>query len=268
MTEARRVRVQRDGAVAQVELARPEKRNGLDLAMFEQLLEVGEGLLDDLSLRAVVLSGEGRAFCAGLDFASFMANPETGPTLLHRDPGALTNLAQRVAWIWREIPVPVICAVHGQAFGGGLQLALGADIRFVRPDAELSVMEIRWGLIPDMTISKSLTTLVGLDVAKELTFTGRVFGGDEAVRLGVCTRLSNDPHLEALETAHTIAQKSPHAIRAAKRMFETVVTGDATEAFALETALQVPLLGSANQMEAVQANLQKRPPEFRDPDDE
>jgi enoyl-CoA hydratase/carnithine racemase len=261
-----RVLVERDGAVAHVRLNRPDKRNGLDLPMFEGLIEAGRSLGTDPSVRAVVLSGEGKAFCAGLDFQAFMASPEVGQKLLARPEDSPANVAQRVAWVWQEVPVPVIAAVHGQAFGGGLQIALGADLRYVRPDAQLSVMEIEWGLIPDMSASKTLLSVVPLDVAKELTFTGRIVSGEEAQRLGLATRVCEDPVAEALETARLVAAKNPHAIRAAKRLYAEAPSKGTREAFALETELQLTLLGSPNQMEAVQANFEKRAPRFSDPD--
>lgn len=261
-----RVLVSRHGAVAHVVLNRPDKRNGLDLPMFEGIIDAGVKLAADRTVRAVVLSGAGKAFCSGLDFGAFLAlGGEALPKLLARDDGP-ANVAQRVAWVWREVPVPVLCAIHGQAFGGGLQIALGADLRYVREDAQLSVMEIKWGLVPDMGISKTLTTLVPLDVAKELTFTGRIFSGAEAKSLGLATKVTEDPLRDALETAQLIAEKSPHAIRAAKRLLDTVVGGDPADAFRLETDLQIKLLGSPNQMEAVQANFGKRAPSFTDPD--
>lgn len=265
MTEER-VLVDRDGAVAHVRLNRPDKRNGLDLPMFEGLVAAGRALAADRSVRAVVLSGEGKAFCAGLDFMAFMSTADAAPRLLSERGESPANLAQRVAWIWRELPAPVLCAVHGVAFGGGLQIALGADLRYVHPDAQLSVMEIKWGLVPDMAASKTLLSVVPLDVAKELTFTGRVVSGAEAVRLGLATRVEEDPVAAALETARSIAQKSPHAIRAAKRLYERAPSLGVREAFELETELQVGLLGSKNQLEAVQANFERRAPSFVDPE--
>ena len=190
---AERVQVTIDNAVATVRLSRPDKLNALDADMFDGLIAAGKQILSDNSVRAVVLHGEGRAFCAGLDFASFMGKPDLMQKLLARGDESPANVAQRVAWIWQEVHVPVIAAVHGVAFGGGLQIALGADLRYVAPDAELSVMEIKWGLIPDMGISNTLLRLVPLDVAKELTFTGRVLSGAEAAELGLATRLSDDP---------------------------------------------------------------------------
>lgn len=261
-----RAQVTIDNAVATVCLSRPDKLNALDADMFDGLIAAGERIMADKSVRAVVLHGEGRAFCAGLDFASFMGKPDLMQRLLSRSDESLANVAQRVAWIWQEVRVPVIAAVHGVAFGGGLQIALGADIRYVTPDAQLSVLEIKWGLIPDMSITQTITRLIPLDVAKELTFTGRIVSGTEAVELGLATQVSDDPLADALATAKLIATKSPHAIRAGKTLLNDSVTMSRADALKLETALQVSLLGSPNQMEAVQANMMKRDPNFKDPE--
>lgn len=255
----------RDGAVAHVRMNRGDKRNGLDAAMITGLIAAGEKIAADPSVRAVVLSGDGVAFCAGLDFKSFMAaGPKAMRALIERN--GVANIAQRCAWIWQEVPVPVIAAVHGACFGGGLQIALGADIRYATPDAELSVMEMKWGLIPDMSITKTAPRSVRLDVLKELTFTGRVVSGTEALALGLVTRVCGDPLAEALATARVIATKNPHAIRSAKRMLNEAPELPVAEAFALETALQVEILGSKNQLEAVRANFTKTAPQFRDPE--
>ena len=263
-----RVTVNRSEGVADVRLSRPEKMNAIDTAMFEGLVETGKALAAERSLRAVVLSGEGRAFCAGLDFGSFLAMAEERPSrnMFDRDEGTPANYAQRAAWIWNELPVPVIAAVHGVAFGGGLQIALAADIRLIHPDAKLSVMEIKWGLIPDMTGTQTLRHLVRLDVAKELTFTGRVVSAAEAVELGLATRISTDPHADAMAMAREIACKSPHAIRAGKRLLNETVVASRLDALRLEESLQRSLIGSPNQIEAVQANMEKRAPRFDDPD--
>lgn len=264
-----RVRVTMEGGVADVRLNRPEKLNALDRAMFEALVETGTALGADRALRAVVLSGEGRAFCAGLDFASFMAmaaDRDPGATLLDRSaPDSPANFAQRAAWVWTEVPVPVIAAVHGVAYGGGLQIALGADLRLAAPDAQLSVMEIKWGLIPDMSGTQTLRHLVRLDIAKELTFTGRVVDGREAAALGLVTRVADDPRAAALALAHEIAGKSPDAIRAGKRLLNEAPLLPVAEGLRLEERLQRGLLGSANQVEAASAALQKRAPTFGDP---
>ncbi len=263
-----RVIVSRQDGVAEVRLNRPDKMNALDLAMFEGLVETGRALAGDASLRAVVLSGEGRAFCAGLDFASFAAlaqGSDAAGRLLRREPGHAANYAQQAAWVWTDLPVPVIAAVHGVAFGGGLQIALGADIRFVAPDARLSVMEVKWGLIPDMTGSQTLRRLVRLDVAKELTFTGRIVSGGEAVALGLCTHASDDPRAAALGLAREIAGRSPDAVRAAKRLLNRAGVVSVEEGLALEESIQLSLIRSPNQIEAVMANVEKRPPRFGDP---
>src|SRR6478609_2353957 len=210
-----RVSVTVDGGVADVRLNRPEKMNALDPAMFDGLVETGEALKADPAVRAVVLSGEGRAFCAGLDFGSFQAMAGDSETNLEnvtpRRGGEITNPGQQAAFVWQEIPAPVIAAVHGVALGGGFQIALGADIRIVAPDVKMSVLEVRWGLIPDMTGTQLLPKVVGLDVAKELTFTGRMVEGEEAVRLGLATRVSDTPLDDALALARAIAGKSPQA---------------------------------------------------------
>jgi len=262
-----RVVVERVGEaekVAHVQLNRPEKHNGLDLDMFEVLVEAGASLQSDRSVRAVVLSGRGKSFCAGLDWQSMMSTPDAAETLLTRSDTSPANLAQRTAWIWREIDVPVIAAIHGVAYGGGLQIALGADIRYAHPRARLSVMEIEYGLIPDMGISKTLPPLVGTDVARELTFTGRKVDAEEAARLGLVTAVRDEPLADAVDLAEAIAARNPHAIRRAKRLYEQVDALSTQEAFELETRLQRELLGSANQMEAVTASLTGRAPDFED----
>jgi len=266
---SQRVIVSKQEGVADVRMNRAEKMNALDQAMFEGLVETGKALAADKSLRAVVLSGEGRAFCAGLDFASFMGmaqseRPSRG--LLDRD-SSVANFAQQAAYVWTELPVPVIAAVHGVAFGGGLQLALGADIRLVAPDAQLSVMEIKWGLIPDMSGTQTLRHLVRLDVAKELTFTGRIVRGSEAVALGLATRVSDNPREEALALAREIAGKSPDAIRAGKQLLNSANLVSVGEGLRMEESLQRSLIGGPNQIEAVQANMQKRAPQFTDPEE-
>ena len=261
-----RVQLTIDNGVATVRLSRPDKLNGLDPEMFDALIDTGKRLAADNTIRAVVLHGEGKGFCAGLDFQAFMASAEVGQKLFDRGSESPANVAQRAAWVWQEVPAPVIAAVHGVAFGGGLQIALGADLRYVRPDAKLSVMEIKWGLMPDMSITQTLLRLVPIDVAKELTFTGRILSGTEAVELGVATKVCEDPLEEALSMAKVIATKSPHAIRAAKKLLNEAPGLSRADALKLETELQIPLLGSPNQMEAVQANAMKRDPSFADPE--
>lgn len=259
-----RVTTQREGAIATITLNRPEKRNGLDLAMFEAIIAVGEALIGDKTLRAVVLTGAGKGFSAGLDWASFMADPTGSRKLLERPEGEHANLAQKVGWVWQEVPVPVISAVHGFAYGGGLQIAIAADLVYTTPDAVFCVAESDYGLIPDMSISQTLLKRVRMDHAKELIFTGRRFSGEEAVILGAATRCYADPLAAALSTAQEIASRSPHAMRAAKLLVNTCAAMGPAEGLAQETALQLPLLGSANQMEAALARMQKTKPTFTD----
>lgn len=261
-----RVLVSVENHVARVRLNRPEKRNGLDLAMFEAIVAAAEGLAVAPGVRAVVLSGEGRAFCAGLDWASFLATADAAvPALLDRRAGEVANLAQKVSVAWADLPMPVLAAVHGAALGGGLQIALGADLRYVTPDAQLSVMEVRYGLIPDMGLSVLLPRVVRADVARELAFTGRVVDGAEALRLGLATRVCDDPVAEALATARAIAAQAPRAVRAAKRLLRDTDPHEVGAALALESELQRELMGTTEQLEAVQAALEKRAGRFDDP---
>ena len=261
-----RVTVTTTDAVADVRLNRPEKRNALDGAMFAGLVTAGERLKAEPGVRAVVLSGEGPDFCAGLDFGSFQAmrDGERLSLQIELPPGhgPARAAGQRAAYVWTEIPVPVIAAVTGNALGGGLQIALGADIRIVAPDARLSVLEIRWGLVPDMTGTQLLPELVGRDVAKELTFTGRMVRGEEAVALGLATRVDPDPYQAALELARSIAGRSPHAIRAAKRLLDLAGRTGLATGFAAEQEEIRALIGSPNQAEAVTARFEKRDPSF------
>jgi enoyl-CoA hydratase/carnithine racemase len=250
--------------VATVTLNRADKRNGLDLAMFEGIVAAGERIAADKSVRAVVLQGAGKVFCAGLDWGAFLAAGDAGQRLLARPEGSPANIAQRVGWIWQELEVPVICSLHGVAFGGGLQIALGADLRIAHPETQLSVMEIKYGLVPDMSASQTLFRLVRPDVAAELLYTGRVVLAPEAQSLGLVTRLAEDPHAAALALAREIASKSPHAIRADKKLLRGALGMGPKESFLLETELQLGLLGTANQMEAVQAVMTRREASFAD----
>jgi enoyl-CoA hydratase/carnithine racemase len=269
-----RVTIDLKDGVADVRLARASKLNALDAPMFGALIAAGERLETERGLRAVVLSGEGRAFCAGLDGGNFvrMASGGKGVTLEaitgsdrageRTRTGA--NRAQQAVMVWRELPVPVIAAVHGVAFGGGLQLSLAADLRFVAPDARLSVAEIKWGLVPDMAGMVLMRGLVRDDVARELTFSGRIFDGREALSLGFATRVCDDPRGAALAVAREIAARSPDAIRAGKRLFAVAAEGERRAILEAETAEQRKLIGSPNQREAVLANQEKRAPRFAD----
>jgi enoyl-CoA hydratase/carnithine racemase len=226
MDNAARVTVDVDGAVAHVRLNRPDKLNALDNAMFEGLVSAGKRLMSDPDIRAVVISGNGRAFCAGLDLSSFARiaqggddHPATPPTTVERI-GGTTALGPQAGLVWSQVPVPVIAGIHGVAYGGGLQIALGADIRVASPDAELSVMEVRWGLIPDMAGTQLLPELVGRDVAKDLTFTGRKVSGSEAAGMGLVTRMADDPVAAAVQLAQEIAAHDRNALRHAKALLD------------------------------------------------
>lgn len=267
-----RIRTTITDGVADVRLVRTDKMNALDDAMFMALLETGEKLKADKSVRAVVISGEGRAFCAGLDMGNFdrMANgereankPEVTGRLEQRTHG-ISNRAQYAALVWRDVPVPVIAAVHGVAFGGGFQVALGADMRFVAPGTRFSVMEIKWGLVPDMAGMSLMRSLAREDIIRDLTYTGRIFEADDALAYGFATRLCDDPHADALATAREIADKSPSAIRAAKRILNAVPDSDAASILMAESVEQDKLIGGAHQKEAIMANLEKRRPKFTD----
>jgi enoyl-CoA hydratase/carnithine racemase len=252
--------------VATVAMIRADKHNALDQAMFDALTKAAEQVAADASVRAVVLHGEGKSFCSGLDVASFMGGRGGTNVLLTRDGDHLANFAQRVTYDWSLVPAPVIAAVHGNCFGGGLQIALGADIRIAAPDAKLSIMEIKWGLVPDMGITQTLPRLVAIDIAKELTFTGRVVSGTDAVRLGLCTRTADDPLAAALALADEIAARSPDAVRAAKRLYnETWTSSDPASALERESELQSGLIGKPNQIAAVMAGMSGEPPTFVDP---
>jgi enoyl-CoA hydratase/carnithine racemase len=257
-----RVSITVDGHVAVVTLNRPDKHNALDGAMFEGIAEAAGEVADDPSVRAVVLHGAGPSFCSGLDLGSLMTGPVSLDDILQRPAGRRANAAQRVCTDWIDAPAPVIAAIHGNCFGGGLQIALGADVRFAAPDARLSVMESRWGLVPDMGITSTLPRLVRIDVAKELTYTGRVISGTEAAALGLVTRATEDPLAAAKELAAEIAGRSPDAVRAAKRLYDASWHAPVEEGLLLETELQLGLIGSPNQIEAVRAGLAKEPANF------
>ena len=283
-----RVTVSIDEGVADVRLNRPDKLNALDGDMFVALVDTASRLARDASVRAVVLSGEGRAFSAGLDYAGFMAmaggrvavegggppvqgvgeaggGESGGLGAIGRTDGRITHLGQQAAHGWSEVPVPVIAAVWGHCLGGGLQVALGADLRIVHPDAKLSVLEMRWGLSPDMTGTATLPRLVGPDVAKELTWTGRTVTGDEAARIGLATRASETPLDDALALAREIASKNPHAVRATKRLLDRSGTVPLAQQYADERHEIGALIGTPNQVEAVAAYFEKRAPSFGDP---
>ncbi|MDO9175322.1 MAG: crotonase/enoyl-CoA hydratase family protein [Actinomycetota bacterium] len=266
-----RVSITITDGVADVRMTRADKRNALDNAMFLALAAAGERLKTEPGVRVVVLSGEGSSFCAGLDFATMSALAGGGerPAAAEGNPGEMaegriTHLGQQVCWVWQEVPVPVIAAVHGHAIGGGIQVALGADIRIVHPDTQMSVREVHWGLVPDMAGTMMLSQLVRADVAKELVLTARMFDGREAHALGIATRLSDNPYDDAMAMAREIAGRSPDAVRAGKALLNGLFNQGAAEQFAAERKYIGSLIGRPNQMEAVMSNFEKRPANFID----
>ncbi len=267
-----RVSITITDGIADVRMTRTDKRNALDNAMFSALAEAGERLKNEPGVRVAVLSGDGASFCAGLDLGTMtqLAGGGNGGERQAGNPGEMqdgriTHLGQQVCWVWQEVPVPVIAAVHGHALGGGIQLALGADIRIVHPDTQMSVREVFWGLVPDMTGTFFLTQLVGADVAKELVFTARIFDGREAKELGLATKLSDTPYDDAMALAREIAGRSPDAVRAAKQLMNGLINQGAADQFAAERAGIGSLIGRPNQKESVMSYFEKRPPAFVDP---
>lgn len=271
-----RVTITIEDHVADVRFNRPDKINALDGKQFAAIVDAGEQLKGNPDVRAVVLSGNGRGFCAGLDFSQFQAmagggapagdsaNKEEKPRGIMDLEGRITHLGQQACWVWQELHCPVIAAVHGVALGGGAQLALGADLRIMAPDAQFSILEIRWGLVPDMTATAMLPLLVGLDRAKELTFTGRMVSGEECGQIGLATRVAPNPLEEALAMAREIASKSPTAVRGAKRLLNASPYRGVAEQFKDERETIGSLIGSPNQVEAVMAYFEKRDPKFTD----
>ena len=271
-----RVKVSIEGGIADVRLDRADKRNALDPAMFDAIARAGKDLVSNKEIRAVVLSGSGASFCAGLDFASFQSMADGGSSSSETksnsgenagamQPGAITHLAQQICWVWQEVPVPVIAAIQGHALGGGMQLALGADIRIAHPDTQFAMREVHWGLIPDMTGTLMLSRLVRDDVAKDLVFSARVISGTEAHQLGVVTRLTDSPLEVAMKMANEIAERSPDAVRGAKALINRLSNAGAAEHFAEERKIIYSLIGKPNQVEAVTSNFEKRPASFVSP---
>ena len=259
-----RVSVEYRDHIAQVTLTRGDKMNALDDAMVDAILAAGEEVAAS-EARVVVLSGEGKSFCAGLDMASFasMGQMQDIEAWLmersHRD----ANRMQEVAMIWRRLPMPVIAALQGAVYGGGLQIALGADIRIAAPDARLAVMEMKWGLVPDMGGMALLPRLVRSDVLRLLTYTATPIPAAQAEGWGLVTEVAEDPMARAMELAAQIAGQSPSAIRAAKRLIEVAESAGQAEVLLAESREQVGVIGKPEQMEVVMAQMQGRKPEFK-----
>ncbi|HCP80604.1 MAG TPA: crotonase/enoyl-CoA hydratase family protein [Octadecabacter sp.] len=255
-----------EGPVADVRINRPDKKNAVTLELLADLVAAGEALAQQPGLRAVVVSGEDGNFSSGLDTSVFMKMAgqldQLKDQMLNLPEGQTANQFQRPAQVWQDLGVPVIAAIEGVCFGAGLQIALAADFRFAAPDATLSILEAKWGLVPDMGISLSLPRLMPVDRAKALIMTGKMLSGDEALAEGLVTRVEEDPIAAAHAFASEIAQKSPDAIRSAKTLADAIWGGDAAEGLAIEAQLQADLMGSPNQIETVMAQIQKRPPNY------
>ncbi|MCB1368111.1 MAG: crotonase/enoyl-CoA hydratase family protein [Rhodobacteraceae bacterium] len=252
--------------VAEVALTRPDKKNALDPAMFAAIAEAGESLKTRKDVRAVVLYGQGDSFCAGIDTATFgdmIARIDDIRTqMLNPGDGEAANMFQKPAFVWQELGVPVVAALQGVVFGGGAQIALGADFRIAGPDLRFSIMESKWGLIPDMGLTQSLPKLVRADQAKDLMMTARILTADEALAMGLVTRLADNPLAAARAYAGELAIRSPEVLRDAKRLVEETWSAAPGAGLRLEAELQAKIIASPNQVEAVMANMQKRPPKF------
>ena len=271
-----RISMEVNEGVAHVKLIRSDKMNALDSRMFQALAEVGEKIANNSDIRVVVLSGEGKAFCAGLDMGNFAAMASAGDSdgddkaggsdvasKLETRTHGIANSPQHAAWLWRELPVPVIAAVHGVALGGGFQVCLGADMRYAAPGTRFSVMEIKWGLVPDMAGTQLMRHLAREDIVRELSYTGRIFEAEEALQYGLVTRVCEDPLADALETARYIATRNPDAIRANKRIFNEANYLSAADGLMMESVEQDAIIGTQNQIEAVMAEMEKRPANFK-----
>lgn len=261
-----RVTINVENHIAHVKLNRPDKMNALDQDMLLAIIDAADQVSKDSSVRCVVLSGEGRCFCAGIDVSMFTMDGNTtgtGDTLEERTHG-VANLYQKVAWAWREAPIPVIAAAHGIVYGGGLQIFLGADIKYIAPDTKLSVMEMKWGLIPDMAGTQLMRHNVRDDIIRELTYTHRVFSGEEAVAYGFATHTSANPLEDAMQLAQVIASKSPSAIVKAKKVLNQAPYLSAEEGLMMESVEQEQIIKKKNQLEAIMSSMQKVPGNYED----
>lgn len=250
--------------VAHVRLNRPDKLNGLTLDMIDELARLADRAAKDRSLRAVVIAGEGSSFSSGLDFASTADQRNRILRALVPKRRTAANNFQAAGWAWRSVPVPVIAVVTGHCYGGGLQIALGADFRFAAPDADFSIMEARWGLIPDMSLSASIAQLTSIDIAKRLTMTGETFDAARALEWGLVSGVADDPFAAADELIAAVAQRSPDAVAASKALFEQTWYNGSRLSFPVEQALQVRLLTGRNHAAARKAGMSKSAPEFTD----
>lgn len=254
----KRVRIERSGDVAHVILSRPDKHNGMDMPMLEGVRDAAVELRKDRSLRAVVLSGEGPSFCAGLDVKSLFGDKKAAMIAFAALTSPVRNRFQDWSMAWREVPVPVIAAIHGNCFGAGIQLALGADIRIATADAQLSIMEAKWGLVPDMGGPTLLRELIPMDRAKELTFTGRILNGEQALAAGLVTHIHSQPLDLARQLIDEMLVRSPDSVAAAKHLLHDAWDASERGALAAERRWQRRLMGSANQRIATKRNIEKK----------
>jgi enoyl-CoA hydratase/carnithine racemase len=253
--------------IAHIKLTRADKMNALDTEMVDSLIAAGERLKNDPDVRCAIISGDGKAFCAGLDLSNFAKMSESGDSASERKPLAerthgIANRMQQVAWVWRQVPVPVIAVAHGVAIGGGFQIYLGSDIRYAAPKTKFSIMEIKWGLVPDMGTTHVMSRVIREDILKELAMTGRIFEAEEALNIGCVTKVCEDPIASAFETASYIATRNPIAIRSTKRLFNEPADRFVEDTLMLEATLQDEIIGKPNQIEAVKAEMEKRAANF------
>lgn len=262
-----RVVIEVKDGVAEVALARPDKKNALDPAMFKAIVDAGESLKGRSDVRVVVLYGQGDSFCAGIDTSTFgdmiARIGDIRKSMLDLPEGEVANPFQKPSTVWQELGVPVVAALQGVTFGGGAQIALGADFRLAAPDLKFSIMEAKWGLIPDMGLTQSLWKLVRADVAKDLMMTARILDATEALALGLVTRIAEDPLAAARAYAAELATRSPEVLRDAKRLVDETWAAAPGDGLKLEAELQAKIIASPNQVEAVMANVQKRKPVFK-----
>lgn len=257
-----RVIIKKQDHIAEVILNRTDKLNALDPAMIDAIIAAGEKIQKDEEVRVVILRGAGRAFCAGIDLSNFDPSSDGIHNLLERTHG-VANKWQQCAWVWRSLDVPVIAAVHGICFGGGLNVMSGADIKYITPDARLSILEMKWGIIPDMAGSQLWRHNVREDILRELTYTHREFSGTEAVEYGFATHVSETPLEDARSLAKVIASKSPSAIVKTKKMFNEAPYLSAADGLKMESVEQAQILKKHNQLEAVFSSMQKRDGKYK-----
>jgi enoyl-CoA hydratase/carnithine racemase len=257
MSESSKILTEVKGHIAYVYLNRPEKLNGLDMPMFTQMVATAKKIRKNRSIRVVILSGKGSSFCAGLDFSAVSKNPSIVAKIFLKWPWTRMNLAQKIAHCWRDLPIPVISVVHGNCFGGGMQIILATDYRIAKPDANLSIMEMKWGLVPDMSGMVTLSRLTRIDIAQELIMTGRQFSAKEGYEYGLISKLSDDPMKDAEELAKLVAEKSPDAVAASKYLLKKTWKADTRIALLWERWVQARILFRKNQRIAMKNGLSK-----------